>query len=158
MLHQQGQDSRSAEIDPLDIDVETVVEICLGDFQRRLSPPLISPRISFKLFSHPALANLIPICRPCIIHQAIHAAKSILRCLNQPQPISSARDVCLVEAHGFRGRGDGGATAFLVDVGNDDAGALGSKVFGDGGAVAGAAAFMIGLVVEDWGEGEVACL
>ena len=38
LLHQQRKDSRSAEINPLDIDIETFVEICLGDFQRRLFP------------------------------------------------------------------------------------------------------------------------
>lgn len=107
--------------------------------------------MSFKLFSCLALTRLVSICRPRIIYQAIHAAKRILRCLHQPQPISLARDVSLVEAHGFWGCGDGRATAFLVDVGDDDTGALRGEALGDGRAVAGATAFI--LFISGWGLG-----
>ena len=57
-----------------------------------------------------------------------------------------------MEAHGLWRCGDGGLTAFLVDISDEDAGALGSKGFGDGRAVAGAAAFRIALVVGCLGE------
>lgn len=42
LLHQQGQDSGSAEINPLDIDVETFIEIRFRDVQCRLLHPVIS--------------------------------------------------------------------------------------------------------------------
>lgn len=85
--------------------------------------------------------HLIPIRRARIVHQAIHTPKRTLRCLHQLHPVSSARDVRLMKAHVFRGRGDGGATAFLVDVSDDDAGALRGKALGDAGAEARSAAF-----------------